>query len=453
MEKVSDKVEDEKDSRLVKKYYVWAIRISLLLFILSLILFLFNDKSKFQFSNEINYEKFAAFGTFAASLIGLVISLVTVFLIYKAYEAQKKELAATVTELAETKKLSEKQTNTLTLQQFENTFFKLIDNHSRLIRNFDSTNSNELGEFMSDVTGYQKLDFIAERLEKNLTIKFNADYKLQYQNWYEIHYKPQNDPDFKLDIVNLICRDISEIITYINSAKVLNEDTRLFYSSILFNSLFSSEKFLWSANELLNGDMEISIAEAVEGSHMQKFYDVFESRFKQDELNNFSKHLVLFSIGFQKDNLMDLVKEFFCQFKELNKFNINFCIKMDKGFIFKINNAFLTYDKKSTPINILDDDHSENYTLKYFKVRDYLNTLIFNDNLDDILTFVNDPSPNKTAKVKDRETNQVLYEMSKAGKNLKLSFSIEFFNREFKIELDLFVTIPHGDGIFQISFT
>ena len=66
------------------------------------------------------------FGDFFGGLVGTLVSLVAVVLVYLTYRLQKVELR-------ETSKALNSQNEQLKIQQFENTFFKLLERKESLI--------------------------------------------------------------------------------------------------------------------------------------------------------------------------------------------------------------------------------------------------------------------------------------------------------------------------------
>lgn len=107
------------------------ITISLGLLIFSIILIFipynyFNGKEIGNFKIVIN--DYGNLGSFIAGVTAPCISIAAFILLYLTYKSQKRELEAT-------QKVLEKQDSTLRKQQFESTFFHLLESHKKLVEN------------------------------------------------------------------------------------------------------------------------------------------------------------------------------------------------------------------------------------------------------------------------------------------------------------------------------
>ena len=126
--------------------------IGLILFIIGILLFIWNEK--LSQDNNVNSEKIAQFGDFIGGVIGSIWSLAGVILFYvalteqredikinrktleaqvKALNQQIKEFELQRVELGETRKVFKEQSETLKIQRFENTLFQLINLHHEII--------------------------------------------------------------------------------------------------------------------------------------------------------------------------------------------------------------------------------------------------------------------------------------------------------------------------------
>ena len=80
-------------------------------------------------SAETNQETLGLIGEFFGGTVGPIWALAGVILFYLALIYQKNELELQREELKETRKIMESQSETIAIQQFENTFFQLLDFH------------------------------------------------------------------------------------------------------------------------------------------------------------------------------------------------------------------------------------------------------------------------------------------------------------------------------------
>ena len=75
-------------------------------------------------------------GSYLSGTAGVLFSAATiVLLLYSIFQA-RQEINLQIDEMREQKEIFEKQMNAISLEQVENTFFKLIDNHKRFLDGF-----------------------------------------------------------------------------------------------------------------------------------------------------------------------------------------------------------------------------------------------------------------------------------------------------------------------------
>ncbi len=117
---------------------------------------LFNHGETFNFSEKINATKFGDLGSFLSGSVGTIWTLVSVLLFYLALRLQSKELGLqrdelelTRNELSGQKAQMVKQNETLSNQQFENTFFQLIQIHTNIVNSMDLRKQGDLSKITS----------------------------------------------------------------------------------------------------------------------------------------------------------------------------------------------------------------------------------------------------------------------------------------------------------------
>jgi hypothetical protein len=142
------------------------------LFIISFVLFLWNDWI-FDFNQKVNSEKISQFGDLVGGLIGSIWALAGVILFYIALNEQRKDFTTNREvlntqadalkqqikefelqrqELVETRKIYQIQSDTLKLQQFEATFFNLINLHHQIVNSIDLKSSRGEGKVVKSPT-------------------------------------------------------------------------------------------------------------------------------------------------------------------------------------------------------------------------------------------------------------------------------------------------------------
>jgi len=129
----------------------------LILLILGIVVFIWNDWD-ISTQSKIQSDKVGQFGDFVGGLIGSIWALAGVILFYvalteqrndfktnrevlnaqtNALEQQINEFELQREELAETRKVFKIQSETLKRQQFESTFFSLVDLHHEIVKSID----------------------------------------------------------------------------------------------------------------------------------------------------------------------------------------------------------------------------------------------------------------------------------------------------------------------------
>jgi hypothetical protein len=168
---------------LTEKFSRRLLLLGFTLFIVGFTLFIWNDWS-FSFDNKIKSEKIGQFGDFVGGLIGSIWALAGVVLFYVALTEQRKDFATNRevldaqtdalkqqikefelqrVELSETRKVFKIQSETLKKQQFESTFFNLLNLHHDIVNSIDlSSTKKKYGQFTTGLTPAQKNEKITE---------------------------------------------------------------------------------------------------------------------------------------------------------------------------------------------------------------------------------------------------------------------------------------------------
>jgi hypothetical protein len=148
MSEKQNKSIDELDSedRFIKRLVISVVIISAVL--IGILAIGYYKTGHFD-GNDIDHNYLSAFGDFIGGLIGVFLGLVTIYLVYRTYVTQKKELRQQQEELRLTRGTQEKQ-------NFENTFFSLINNVKNKIQNLELENPPKKG---NDLIYYFKYQF------------------------------------------------------------------------------------------------------------------------------------------------------------------------------------------------------------------------------------------------------------------------------------------------------
>lgn len=226
-----------------------------LVFVISI--FYFQNAEEFDKTKAINSNKFGDFGSFMSGSVGTIWALVSVILFYLTLRLQRKELGfqrdeleLTRNELFGQKNQMIKQNETLSHQQFENTFFQLLTLFNSIVNSLDIrtrdtkvvTNS---GRDCFEVF-YKKLKNLqtGKNSHKNSYTISDCEVEdtiLAYDDLYNSH---------KSDMSHYF-RTIYHIFKFIDSAKIENKNQ---YIAITRAQLSSYEQILIFYNCLhING--------------------------------------------------------------------------------------------------------------------------------------------------------------------------------------------------------
>jgi len=198
---------------LTEKFSKRLLFIGLIFLIIGFILFIWNDWS-FNLTNKLQSEKVAQFGDFVGGLIGSIWTLAGVILFYVALTEQRKDFATnkkvlnTQTnalkqqikefelqreELSQTREVFTIQSQTLKVQQFESTFFNLINLHHQIVNAIDLV-SYEKKPAMS-------VREIAEQMNKSgdRIITTGRDTFVKFRKGLENEYKKVIESDSEQD--------------------------------------------------------------------------------------------------------------------------------------------------------------------------------------------------------------------------------------------------------------
>ncbi|MBL0048870.1 MAG: hypothetical protein IPP32_12325 [Bacteroidetes bacterium] len=199
----------------------------------------------FFFHSEIIPYKFfeQATGNYAqliAGVIGTLLSFAGIILIYATFKEQQDSNKAQDDK-------QNRQTKLFNQQQFETTFFNLIENHFRIIKSFDEEFFDLNRNSSKDKSGYNQLNDCFRRFR----IKFYkvADYQIssQYSNYQTINFYPLADENIDKAIIIKSASNIQLILDYILSSKQIDKDAKELYARILFTSLNESEVYFYIA--------------------------------------------------------------------------------------------------------------------------------------------------------------------------------------------------------------
>lgn len=241
-------------TKTVKNIIKWGILLSILGIGITVVVFTvyghFNPVWNFDF------EKIDAFGSLLSGLIGVVLTLVATLLILLTYNTQKKELAETVS-------IASKQSETMRIQQFENTFFNLLKTQreiSQMLQSKISGNANYFENTFNNIKRYYKSFFQQWNPQKAIlddinTTQFpNLEERLQKEEIEKIAIEVSSFLFFKIERKNAFdhyFQHLNQIINFINDAKFENPSK---YYRFLESNLSRYELILFYYSLLLRSN-------------------------------------------------------------------------------------------------------------------------------------------------------------------------------------------------------
>lgn len=353
-------------------------------------------------SNTINSTKIAQFGDFIGGVVGSIFSLAGVILFYialkeqredfktntKVLVLQKEELKLQREELMETRKVFEKQSNIMSEQQNDNTFFNLLSNHRHLVESFKEGKLKfGHGKTMSErfqnsrteiVSGYKTLENIAEEWKEFFSI-FSESYKNKCILNLKLHnYENYDKLRDSMPSTVILFRELIHVHKFIDMKfEINNENNSDFYKETLHRSLTQSEVFIFEAiyNNYPNEregvkynpsyykrhkyiDFEKSELPAVMVEHSTKAFESPSFRIVHNSLI-VDIQMIVYSI--EKNNhleIIDVVNIELTEFEKVKSVNLKFC-----DCLFRSNLDIIKYP-------ILNEDSIKNKEIAY-KVKLY----------------------------------------------------------------------------------
>ncbi|MGE6513358.1 hypothetical protein [Lysinibacillus sphaericus] len=133
------------------------------------VLIIFKD----QFNQYFDFTELASLGSFLGGIITAFLTFSTILLVFATYKTQQKELAATREQLEETVRQAEITNKTMLKQQFETTFFNMINMHNNLVEGLTlyGTTVNDKDVFINiyeAIESYYKEDSLKSCLQRIL---------------------------------------------------------------------------------------------------------------------------------------------------------------------------------------------------------------------------------------------------------------------------------------------
>ncbi|MBW1294969.1 putative phage abortive infection protein [Aquimarina litoralis] len=238
------------------KILMW---IGIAIFFLGIVLFFWND-TLFETNRQIKSDKVAHFGDFVGGLIGSLWALAGVILFYvalreqradietnrdvlktqvEALEKQIEEFELQRQELELTRQVFTEQRDTLKLQQFESTFFSLLNLHHQIVDgiDIDTTKGGSLYDFKKEkdvtLTGRDCFQYFFQEFEEMYASRYDEKNELDriQKSYIDFYVNHQTD-------LGHYFRNLYNILKFVHKK---NPGDNFFYANLLRAQLSSSE--------------------------------------------------------------------------------------------------------------------------------------------------------------------------------------------------------------------
>lgn len=379
-------MEDEKKElgeRNERIAVIIAITISAFAFVLLIGYLMIFGISGFLFGSpdSLSPDNGAKLGDFVGGVVGTLFSGATVLLVYLTYKSQKKELQKTII-------VGREQSITSQRQRFENTFFKLIDDFDRWLKEKEKPNSkNHLEEIYIEYFDLQfRIDLFLNFL-KNVHGEKNIISSATYSNHFFLLDYSLKDDEFlkeKRRVINELITRFEYTMNFIEEFKLegSNEnDYRKKYYEYIELTLTHDIKYLLSFHYLYKQDR----SSEVDNYFIKKFKNGIEEAYKL----NLDKEYIYPKISValvnpdepDRNNLVGGIferKDYVGVFMEREFF---LYLTNKQGFSIKFNTISFMHGVRSKMHSIQKHSLKSNETLK-IDLREFIRYFLFKDDLN-----------------------------------------------------------------------
>ncbi len=137
-------------------------------------------------SFTVDNDTLGMIGEFLGGTVGAIWALAGVILFYLALIYQRRELELQRQELKETREILENQSDTIAVQQFDNTFFKLLEFHIEASRKIQLTgNQNGFDELYKDFVNQIKQVKRKRKIDRSAKMLNDEIYGNCFQSVYD----------------------------------------------------------------------------------------------------------------------------------------------------------------------------------------------------------------------------------------------------------------------------
>jgi hypothetical protein len=225
----------KNSSKFTERTSIGLIWLGIILILLGTVLFIWNDTIFVTYST-IQADKVGQFGDFVGGIIGSIWALAGVILFYVALTEQRKEFKLTREVFLDQSEIYKKQSETLELQQFESTYFNMLQLHHQIVGSIDYDDYNDITKKTKTVTSRDCFKGFYDQLNKSLQSKVEQTtdtVKAVNESYSKVYASYQSDlgPYF---------RNLYNILKFIKRKQPGDKNDR-FYSNLLRAQLSNFE--------------------------------------------------------------------------------------------------------------------------------------------------------------------------------------------------------------------
>ncbi|MFT6981535.1 MAG: hypothetical protein ACJAUD_000298 [Crocinitomicaceae bacterium] len=212
--------------------------------------------------STIASDKIGQLGDFIGGIVGSLWALAGVILFYVALSLQRKEFKLQRLELKATRSVFQQQSEQLKIQQRENTFFHLLDNHKKTVTTVsdkERVGTGKEGRYET-TSGYNVIQEKWKEVERDLTkfknhLNKNSIVSLQQNEYYNPFKSLNSFEDFN-SIYSSIYYMVEFVVEELNNSK--------FHLTTIYMNLSVSERLAFGAfcyYEIIKSDATLNLEE------------------------------------------------------------------------------------------------------------------------------------------------------------------------------------------------
>jgi hypothetical protein len=277
-------------------------------------------------------------GTILSGTAGVVFALSGVLLFFAALKYQREDLELQRKELRDTRKVLKDQNETVKLQTYEATFFRLIENHIKLVGSLNFSSPFAFEGILKNYTSTK------DRITLYKAVATNGE----IIPLRSVQHDPIKFVEMFQDSLAQLTRNVCHIIALIKSK--LNDD--LFYHETFYNTLNNAEKYFIGLYTYC-GNAEFLDKLKLDSFNYLEFYEKSKSSFYDIMVD---KYVPYINMDYVHHSSLTINHEFFHTYLT----NVGFF-----NFLFRIESNRYKHPIKLVEVELLWQhlDHNETHSL------------------------------------------------------------------------------------------